>query len=493
MGATTVRRGARSRAASFIFAGALLLLLALPAAAAALPPQFAWAWAQPYVWTPPVPGESDVPQFRCVAPGPSGSVYAASGSEADHWVIARVGSNGAQIWSTPPMLGPAGSLPTLSVLTSDAGRNAVAAGYAVHTGVSTSDVLMVKVSPSGAIRQMTWDGRAHKSDMASAVATDAGGNIYVTAMTTAANGLADAALLKFSPRGALKWKYIYASSKIDYFGSLALDKAGNIYVAGPADAMKNDSGALLVAKVSPAGRRIWQRKVRTADTIYDVAQVKLKGTSVYVGGIVITASDPVGAKGATSSAHPMVARLTTGGVVKSVYRKTTGPRMHSWGGMAVDPAGRAVVSISAQGYSATDPLLQTIVVSVISPRGKLYRQAVMDGTFDVATPREADVRATVVDAKGRIFCAGEIATGDMGETNAAVFSLPPVSSVSAAAWKADRVWRYDSPASGDSDEFLGLTIAGGRVYACGARTWPGEVPEKSQPIVERLSTRPADL
>jgi hypothetical protein len=81
----------------------------------------------------------------------------------------------------------------------------------------------------------------------------------------------------------------------------------------------------------------------------------------------------------------------------------------------------------------------------------------------------------------------------MGETNAAVFSLPPVSSVSAAAWKADRVWRYDSPASGESDEFLGLTIAGGRVYACGARTWPGEVPEKSQPIVERLSTRPADL
>ena len=459
----------------------LLALLALPAAAGALPPEYGFAWpGGPYVWQP-VPGPTDaLTQFSLLAPGPAGSLYAATGDQnGGYWTVVRVlTADGSLAASAPPAKGPHGYSVTLSGLASDAGRNAVVAGteYSPKGG----DVFVAKVSPAGKVLwQKTWDGAAHSEDSAKAVAVDAAGNIYVAGATVGTGKYIDALVLKYSPKGVLKWKYVYKTAQADQFVSLGVDSRGGVYVTGTV----NDSyagGDIATLRLDPLGHKVWLQKLTAFGVQFSAYRLKVKGSGVYVTGFLFS-----------PDTHPVVLKYSLTGKRLWAYGHSMDDAVISPGGMAVDPAGRVVFTLNSRGVNEDDPDLIGAKVLVLTPGGKLYRTGIVDGTWDPNTPREALCLDTTVDSAGRIYCAGRIDTAAYSmANNASVTSFPPAAT---EPWAADRIWRYDSPASGTSDRFAAvLALGAGEVYAAGKRTTPGAVPERAQPVVLRLGTAPTN-
>ncbi len=236
--------------------------------------------------------------------------------------------------------------------------------------------------------------RAVGADAARAVAVDRSGNIYAAGVTEGSNRRYDAIVLKYSPSGVLKWKYIYKTSLWDTFESIGIDVKGNVYVTGTVGGGEF-TGDLATLRLSPLGRKVWMRKVTGFGVKYDAYRLKVKGSGVYVAGLL---SSP--------DKHPVVFKYDLAGTRVWAYGRSMDDPVHSPAGMGVDPAGRVVLAFNAYGLIAADADLRAVEVLVLTAGGKFDRQGVMDGTFDPGTPRQATGFDLVVDATGRIYCGG---------------------------------------------------------------------------------------
>ncbi|UOQ52224.1 SBBP repeat-containing protein [Hymenobacter cellulosivorans] len=140
------------------------------------------------------------------------------------------------------------------------------------------DVLLAKYDRQG---QLLWTRQAGGTadDFGSALAVDATGSVYLTTLfsgTTRFNttqlvsaGGSDGALTKYSPQGVVEWAQRGGGTGADAFGGLALDAAGNAYVAGyfsntatfntAATATLTSTGLqdLVLASYTPQGQVRW--------------------------------------------------------------------------------------------------------------------------------------------------------------------------------------------------------------------------------------------
>lgn len=139
------------------------------------------------------------------------------------------------------------------------------------------------------------------NDLARAVATDAAGNVYVaggfngtadfdpsptTSVSLTSKGVRDAFVAKYTPDGALLWARGLGGAGDDFGHSVALDAAGNVYLAGwfqgtadfdPGPGTLNLTSAggfdAFVLRLDPAGNLAWAKSVGGAgqDYAYSVA------------------------------------------------------------------------------------------------------------------------------------------------------------------------------------------------------------------------------
>lgn len=108
-------------------------------------------------------------------------------------------------------------------------------------------------------------------DAASAVTTDAAGNIYVGGVTRGAlptqtsAGNGDAFLARYDSSGSVVWFRQFGTTQEDGIRAVATDLAGHVYVAGFIGGATSIAGtAGLLAKYDAAGNQLWLRQFGAA-------------------------------------------------------------------------------------------------------------------------------------------------------------------------------------------------------------------------------------
>lgn len=134
----------------------------------------------------------------------------------------------------------------------DHSGNIYIAGWTDHLGGPS--MLVLKFNPAGGlVWQKTYAGSSHPA-YAQAIAVDSTGNIYVTGYYASASSAdQNATLLKFDPTGNLLWQRSWGGSNPDQGSSLALDSAGNVYVAGSTNSFGAGGADAFLLKFTSAG------------------------------------------------------------------------------------------------------------------------------------------------------------------------------------------------------------------------------------------------
>jgi len=102
----------------------------------------------------------------------------------------------------------------------------------IKEDLTSTDIWVVRYRANGTVAwSRTWGGPDGRSDDAEGMVVDRAGNVYVAGSTVRAAGSRDSVVLKYTPSGALKWATVYAASALeDEARSIGLDAAGKVYV-----------------------------------------------------------------------------------------------------------------------------------------------------------------------------------------------------------------------------------------------------------------------
>jgi hypothetical protein len=120
---------------------------------------------------------------------------------------------------------------------------------------------LIKYAPDGTqIWAALYDGPGAARDFISSMAMGPDGNILLTGKSTNAEQVYDIATLKYDPEGKQLWVARFAGPALDDSSpALAVDKSGNVYVAGAIGASR-EVADLVVVKYGPSGNELWSAR-----------------------------------------------------------------------------------------------------------------------------------------------------------------------------------------------------------------------------------------
>jgi len=218
-----------------------------------------------------------------------GSLAGASAGSADSF-LRKLDKSGTTIWTR--QFGSRGP-EQLGAVTLDVSGNVYVAGSTYPTGnQSSGDPYVRKFDASGGTLWAKQFGGADE-DEAEAVAVDAAGNVYVAGWTydlipDSKLGSWDAFVRKLDANGAALWTRVFGTPDADVIEVAAVDGEGNLYVAGSTgNALAGPSfGSLdaFVRKFDPSGATLWTRQIGTSGYDYGAGLGVDGSNNVYVVG-----------------------------------------------------------------------------------------------------------------------------------------------------------------------------------------------------------------
>jgi hypothetical protein len=350
-------------------------------------------------------------QVSGMSVGPSGDVFLAGSVRRADYIhdvfVTRRSATGALVWQKvyEPAEGPSGNEQALGVVAR--GTNVYVTG-AITTEIGTQDFLTLKYRDTGELEWAArWDGPGHSSDLATAVAVDAQGNVLVLGGSTGTNSSLDVVVLKYGPTGNLLWTYSYDSPEhgADRGVGLRLDAAGNTHVAGTSE-QSSEQSSVFTLKVDPDGRELWTAR-ETSTSVYGVTALSLAldaaGNVVTVGNerfYVATwkydangnrqwtaryrAEDPASMYAVDVRFDPSgniiaAANLYGSGVNDAVLIKYAADGRQLWATRIADPTGTAhlnTLDVDGEGssYLTVSPNSDVITVKVSPDGAQLWRE-----------------------------------------------------------------------------------------------------------------------
>ena len=181
------------------------------------------------------PGNS-ADEANAVVVGAGGNVYvtgvsSGSGSGSDYATIAYAGT-GEPLW-TNRYNGPGNGADNAVALAVDANSNLVVTGVSYGSSYY-NEYATIKYSSAGLPLWTNRYGPGYGPGYATAVAVDAGGDVYVAGSSSGGNSGSDYATIKYSSAGVPLWTNLYngPGNTNDHARALAVDRSNNVYVTG---------------------------------------------------------------------------------------------------------------------------------------------------------------------------------------------------------------------------------------------------------------------
>ena len=286
----------------------------------------------------------------------TGSLGGPNRGDFDAWV-AKVNAAGKVLWKR--QLGTESDDRAFGVAT-DAACNVYLAGetYGPLAGSNRGgpDAWVAKVDATG---RVSWKRQLGTElvDSALDVATDFRGNAYLVGETYGSLGGPnaggfDAFVVKFDSAGRMRWKRQLGTEENDVASGVATDTFGNIYMAGATLGSLGGPNPTIgvqdawLAKVDTAGRLLWRRQIGTdaSDSAQDVATDA--AGNVYVTGWTF---------GSLGGPNPIIgvqdawlAKVDAAGKLLWKRQLGTGATEES-GGVAADAGGNVFITGSTDG------------------------------------------------------------------------------------------------------------------------------------------------
>jgi uncharacterized delta-60 repeat protein len=169
--------------------------------------------------------------------------------------IVKYSPGGRELWNRP--------VPSRASCMDGRG-NLYTAGQYSNTGEYLGKYVISKYDNDGElIWQAYYEGPQQYWDSPVAIAVDRRGNVFVTGVSSVRCNMADIATVKYSPDGTLLWAARYHGSikrlDIDCPRAMAVDRQGNVYVAGSFHYAGFDWRNYAIIKYSTEGEELWVR------------------------------------------------------------------------------------------------------------------------------------------------------------------------------------------------------------------------------------------
>ena len=148
----------------------------------------------------------------------------------------------------------------------------------------------VSPTPSGNVQEAwvaRYNGPGNYVDQAAAVAVDDSGNVYVTGGSYGSDGSSDYATIKYNAAGQEEWiaRYNGPGGGNDVASAIAVDGSGNVYLTG-ASVGRRGFPDYATIKYSSTGQEQWVARYNGPDAFFDEATAIAVDSSgnVYVTG-----------------------------------------------------------------------------------------------------------------------------------------------------------------------------------------------------------------
>jgi len=317
-------------------------------------------------------------------------------------------------------------------------------GFDATLGDSTGDGFVAKLAPSGALLWSTYLGGVSE-DVATAVSTNAAGEVVVTGYTQSSNfpllggldttlGVLDAFVTKLSPSGALVWSRFLGGAGGDLGYGVALDPSGNALVAGYTRSsdfpttggfdttLGSADGDAFLTKVSGAGAIVWSSYLGGSYTDSGYGVATDASGNAFVTGYTESANFPTTGGfdtiigGGVNVPDAFVAKVSSAGAL--LWSSFLGGASSDRGrAIAVSPSGDAFVTgettssdfPASGGFDATfgGGTNADAFLTRVSSSGALIWSSYLGGAF--ASDRGYGV---AVDGSGSVVVVGSTSSND---------------------------------------------------------------------------------
>lgn len=145
-----------------------------------------------------------------------------------------------------------------SAITTDANGNVYITGTSDGNG-TRDDYATLKYDINGNTQWVRrYNGPGNLYDQANAIAVDNAGNVYVTGRSTGTDFFGDYATIKYNAAGNLQWvkRYDGPGNAFDQATAIAVDNAGNVYVTGESRDSENFQDYATI-KYDANGNELW--------------------------------------------------------------------------------------------------------------------------------------------------------------------------------------------------------------------------------------------
>ena len=217
--------------------------------------------------------------------------------DSDAYIL-KYNADGKELWHK--LLGTS-SFDYATALATDSSGNVYMAGFtggdlfgdSTHKG--GNDAFIIKYNADGSELWHKLLGTS-STDEAYALATDSSGNVYMAGSTNGKlfedstyNGGNDAFIVKYNADGSEQWQKIVGTSHFDLATALATDSSGNVYMAGDTGGnlfgkINKGDGDAYIVEYNADGKKLWHKLLGTSSEDYANSLATDGSGNVYLAG-----------------------------------------------------------------------------------------------------------------------------------------------------------------------------------------------------------------